>query len=136
MVTAIARRLEHQLAAEADPDLAAYDGEDPMVGCPVGQQSASKQHQKRFHKTAGAVRGMLQDSVEQKILKYFYGAREAFAGSRDVHVSIDASRIGRRNCLITSFGQRDGTFAWGPPQAVRAIAPWGPNATVGDQRCE
>ena len=86
-----------------------------VVGMQLEPATAEgRQRQRRYHKIVKSLAGMLDMSIRQKILRYYFAARKAL-NTEDVHITVDASRIGRRNCLLTCFGSED-VVALGPPQ--------------------
>ena len=72
---------------------------------------------RRRGKLRASIAAMMEDSLQAKVLRYYWSSRQALRGQRDMHLAVDASRIGNRNVLITTFGTGSGIVAWGPPQA-------------------
>ena len=72
---------------------------------------------RRRGKLRASIAAMMEDSLQAKVLRYYWSSRQALRGQRDMHLAVDASRIGNRNVLITTFGTGSGIVTWGPPQA-------------------
>lgn len=58
-----------------------------------------------------------QKAVRTRVCKYFLCGRRAFDAARCISLTCDASRIGKRQCMVATIGKPDNTLMWAPPQA-------------------
>ena len=106
---------ENPNEAEGDED------EDSIV--PAEELLAGRRPRRR-HAKHGRLEIRLQVSLRYtsdralKLLQYFLAVRRFFANERTVHISVDASRVGKRQRLLGFMSRPDGLGAWMPPQAI------------------
>ena len=111
--------VEERLLRQGEPTAHLRD-EASLLGL-LPQNAAGRRL--RETKWVAALRESLGESVARKLLRYFWRCREMFSRStQQCHMSVDASRLGNRNCMLVAVGSvvdGKGTCAWAPPQASR-----------------
>jgi hypothetical protein len=120
LVLAVAEVLEEAALATASAAAGQPGSDAAAVTCASATEvaaAATSARDRRRGKLRASIAAMLDDSLQAKVLKYYWSSRQALRGQRDMHLAVDASRIGNRSVLITTFGTGSGIVTWGPPQA-------------------
>lgn len=57
------------------------------------------------------------DNRRDLVCRYFFAGRKLFEGQKTFSFSTDATRLGKRACLVTALALPSNQMMWTPPQA-------------------
>lgn len=126
LVVAVALSIEREILVEQVTDMDADPTDDEQHGgtlSALGREGcvARPRAALRSGRFLQAMQASMASTLQQQMLRYFWACRRRMSSAECVHMSIDASRIGNRNCSLTAFGDPSGEkelFVWGPPQVL------------------
>lgn len=72
---------------------------------------------KKLKALAKALSARKQKAIRTRVCKYFLCGRRAFDSGGSISLTCDASRIGKRQCMVSTVGKPGNVLMWAPPQA-------------------
>lgn len=88
----------------------------PTVRVEAGDRS-KKRRVKRLRLLAGALLKKQRSQLKLRICQYFFAGRRHFSQVGTCSMCVDASRIGKRQCMVAAIARPDNIMMWAPPQA-------------------
>lgn len=107
-----------QLGLTIEKTLVSSGGADITISV----TQALKQSRRASMKLAQALVKRLESDRKGMYYKYFMTSRKYFSNAKHLSYTCDASRVGRRQCLVGTVSLLSNIMAWCPPQALSS---WG-----------
>jgi len=107
---------QHSFEAPAAEGSAVSSSNHPAS---VLETRRARQHRVRLASFARRMRVVTRvpQAVHEKVLRYFFSLRRAFAEATRLSIAVDASRVGGRNRLFGFLANDRNVGGWAPPQA-------------------
>jgi hypothetical protein len=116
----------HGIAVVLEAQLLSDTSDSLVVTLPIVAGAPSKID---LGKTAKAMKASRDANIAQMLCKYFYAGRKHFSAEVSyLSLACDATRMGKRSCMIGCVASPGNLFMWSPPQAIRQIR--APNPTT------
>eukprot|EP00972_Heterocapsa_arctica_P116309 16452358-Heterocapsa_arctica.AAC.1 len=109
----------HGIAVVLEAQLLSDQSDSLVVTLPIVAGAPSKID---LGKTAKAMKASRDANIAQMLCKYFYAGRKHFSAEVSyLSLACDATRMGKRSCMIGCVASPGNLFMWSPPQAIRQI---------------
>jgi hypothetical protein len=91
---------------------------DVMLETAVVATNSKAHVRRRFGKLAKSMHEKMADDMDGTVCKYFFCARKHFDGCKVLSFSTDASRMGKKQCLVSAISKPNNVMMWAPPTVL------------------